>query len=274
MCLALRFCNFSLLFMSVIPDLPGDPVLRNSDQERWLKSHVGRLCHTDSERYVLVDFRLACGSLYSAQLSRQSANQFHCKRFDKARISRASSLAVLSSFTFTPCFSFWVCEKSDGVRVLLLVLTNPATGEQTTFIVSTACIPQFFTDNYNQQIDRHNTYRQLSGLYFPHHENPMNPLMDTLVDGELVVDVDSRTKQVPLFFSRFSIISDGNVQETLRYLAFDCLVADNQNVMSKPLDKRCGVCPLPFSTCVCASHSLIFLASECMVFQTLRKNDD
>jgi len=39
----------------------------------------------------------------------------------------------------------------------------------------------------------------------------MNPLMDTLVDGELVVDVDSRTKQVPLFFSRFSIISDGNV---------------------------------------------------------------
>lgn len=29
-------------------------------------------------------------------------------------------------------------------------------------------------------------------------------------------------------------------QETLRYLAFDCLVVDEQNVMSKPLDKRYG----------------------------------
>ncbi|KAF5358486.1 hypothetical protein D9756_001340 [Leucocoprinus leucothites] len=135
----------------VIGHLPGDLVPRNSEQERWLKNHVSRLCHTDPDR-------------------------------------------------------FWVCEKSDGVRVLLFVLTDPGTGEQTTFI-----------------IDRHNTYRQLSGLYFPHHENPRKPLLDTLVDGELVVDVDPRTQR-----------------ETLRYLAFDCLIADNQNVMSKPLDKRCG----------------------------------
>lgn len=31
--------------------------------------------------------------------------------------------------------SFWVCEKSDGIRVLLLVLPD-ANGEQTSFIVS------------------------------------------------------------------------------------------------------------------------------------------
>jgi hypothetical protein len=32
-----------------------------------------------------------------------------------------------------------------------------------------------------------------------------------------------------------------NVQETLRLLAFDCLVVDTQNVMSRTLDKRYGV---------------------------------
>lgn len=31
-------------------------------------------------------------------------------------------------------------------------------------------------------------------------------------------------------------------QETLRFLAFDCLVVDAQNVMSRTLDKRYGVC--------------------------------
>lgn len=33
-------------------------------------------------------------------------------------------------------FSFWVCEKSDGLRVLLLVVSDPASGEQTTYIAS------------------------------------------------------------------------------------------------------------------------------------------
>jgi len=32
------------------------------------------------------------------------------------------------------------------------------------------------------------------------------------------------------------------LQETLRYLCFDCLVIDDQNVMTRPLDKRYGVC--------------------------------
>ncbi|KXN91505.1 mRNA-capping enzyme subunit alpha [Leucoagaricus sp. SymC.cos] len=158
--------------MPAIPGLPGDLVPRNSEQERWLKHHVAKLCHIDHDRFP--------GS---------QPVSFAVK-----------DLARLESH------DFWVCEKSDGVRVLLLVLTVPGTGEQTTYI-----------------IDRHNTYRELSGLYFPHHENPVNPLMDTLVDGELVIDVDPHTKK-----------------ETLRYLAFDCLVADNQNVMSKPLDKRYG----------------------------------
>ncbi|KAF9448015.1 mRNA guanylyltransferase [Macrolepiota fuliginosa MF-IS2] len=144
--------------MPVVPDLPGDLVPRNSDHERWLKNHVSRLCQLDHDRFP--------GS---------QPVSFAVK--DLARLEARD---------------FWVCEKSDGIRVLLL-------------------------------IDRHNTYRQLNGLYFPHHENPAKPLLDTLVDGELVIDVDPVTKQ-----------------ETLKYLAFDCIVVDNQNVMSRPLDKRYG----------------------------------
>lgn len=71
----------------------------------------------------------------------------------------------------------------------------------------------------------------------------MNPLMNTLVDGELVIDVDPATKKAGAAFSissrRRLIIA---MKESLRFLAFDCLIADNQNVMSKPLDKRYGVC--------------------------------
>lgn len=46
------------------------------------------------------------------------------------------------------------------------------------------------------KIDRHNSYRQLVGFYFPHHEFPTRPLRNTIVDGELVLDVDPRTQQV------------------------------------------------------------------------------
>ncbi|KAI0362410.1 mRNA capping enzyme, alpha subunit [Trametes cingulata] len=103
-------------------------------------------------------------------------------------------------------YDYWVAEKSDGVRVLLFVHTDHNTGDQMVYI-----------------IDRHNTYREITGLYFPNHEDPRRPLLSSIVDGELVIDVDPRTKQ-----------------ETLRFLAFDCLVVNGQNVMNRPLDKRYG----------------------------------
>ncbi|KAM5534049.1 hypothetical protein V8D89_012230 [Ganoderma adspersum] len=155
-----------------IPDIPGNPVLHNSDQEHWLKRHVASLCHLDHERFP--------GS---------QPVSFAAKDLDKLEAQ-----------------DYWVAEKSDGIRVLLLIHADTNTCDQMLYL-----------------IDRHNSYRQLTGLYFPHHADPRNPLRDTLVDGELVIDVDPHTKQ-----------------ETLRYLAFDCLVADQQNVMSRPLDKRYG----------------------------------
>ncbi|KAI0819531.1 mRNA capping enzyme, catalytic domain-containing protein [Trametes gibbosa] len=101
---------------------------------------------------------------------------------------------------------FWVAEKSDGIRVLLFIHTDVNTMDQTVYL-----------------IDRHNTYRLVIGLYFPHYEDPRRPLRSSLIDGELVVDVDPHTKQ-----------------ETLRFLAFDCLVADDQNVMDRTLEGRYG----------------------------------
>ncbi|TCD64151.1 Dcp1p-Dcp2p decapping enzyme complex alpha subunit [Steccherinum ochraceum] len=158
--------------MPRIPDLPGDPVPHRSDQELWLKKLVSGLCHLEHDRFP--------GS---------QPVSFATNDLDKLEKQ-----------------DFWVCEKSDGVRVLLLVQTDLRTNDQGVYF-----------------IDRHNSYRQLSGLFFPHHEDPRKPLRNSIIDGELVIDVDPRTKQ-----------------ETMRFLAFDCLVVDDQNVMARPLDKRYG----------------------------------
>ncbi|KDQ60776.1 hypothetical protein JAAARDRAFT_172973 [Jaapia argillacea MUCL 33604] len=158
--------------MSPTPDIPGELVPRNSDHEIWLKTHVARLCGMDHERFP--------GS---------QPVSFGTKDLDKLESQ-----------------DYWVCEKSDGVRVLMLIQTDLDTNAQAVFL-----------------IDRHNTYRVQTGLFFPHHENPMMPLRNTILDGELVLDEDPATHQV-----------------TLRFLAFDCLVVDDQNVMSRTLDKRYG----------------------------------
>ncbi|KAI0054024.1 mRNA capping enzyme [Auriscalpium vulgare] len=156
--------------MPKIPDLPGDVVPRGSEQEGWLRSQVAALCMLSHDRFP--------GS---------QPVSFGVK--DLERLEKSD---------------YWVCEKSDGVRILFVVLTNLDTNEQLVCIV-----------------DRHNSYRILPGMYFPHYENPSMPLRSTIIDAELVIDVDPQTRQ-----------------ETVRMLCFDCLVADNQNVMARTLDKR------------------------------------
>jgi mRNA guanylyltransferase len=118
-------------------------------------------------------------------------------------------------------YSFWVCEKSDGIRILFFICTG-GRNDQTVYIVSRPFV--FFARTLKgQQIDRHNTYRCINGFFFPHHMDPQLPLRSTLIDGELVLDVDARGTQ------------------TLRLLCFDCLAIDDENVMSRSLDKRYGV---------------------------------
>lgn len=54
-------------------------------------------------------------------------------------------------------------------------------------------------------------------------------------------------------------------QETLRYLAFDCLVVDDQNVMTRPLDKRYGVRGLSYLNIVIRNVDTRHPAAEGMV---------
>ncbi|EIM90002.1 mRNA capping enzyme [Stereum hirsutum FP-91666 SS1] len=159
--------------MSSVPlELPGSVIPRGSEIDAWLKGLVAGLCGLEHDRFP--------GS---------QPVSFGTRDLDRLEKQ-----------------DYWVCEKSDGIRVLFVVLTNPDGSTQLVYIV-----------------DRKNEYRQLDGMYFPHWENPARPLGSTIVDAELVIDTDPRTKQT-----------------TLRMLCFDCIVADGQNVMDRNLEKRYG----------------------------------
>ncbi|GAA5976499.1 hypothetical protein JCM10908_005521 [Rhodotorula pacifica] len=99
---------------------------------------------------------------------------------------------------------FWVCEKSDGVRVLVLIV---ATG--------------FGQEVY--LVDRKNDVYQVYWLTFPHQDGEEFNHSNTVLDGEFVIDVDPVTgRHIP------------------RLLVFDLLVLDSENVMHRPLEKRYG----------------------------------
>ncbi|TIC01789.1 hypothetical protein E3Q18_00469 [Wallemia mellicola] len=159
--------------MSRIPSIPGQ-ILAASEQTSQLKGWVQELCQTKTKSFP-------------------------------------GSQPV--SFTWKSMKSleeedYWVCEKSDGVRCLLLILMNGITNEQETYF-----------------IDRKNVYRRVYGLQFPNFEDSTfeTPATDTLLDGELVIDHDETTGK-----------------NTLIYLAFDLLVLEHMNLREKPLQSRYG----------------------------------
>ncbi|KDQ12255.1 hypothetical protein BOTBODRAFT_56833 [Botryobasidium botryosum FD-172 SS1] len=155
--------------VSRTPDLPG--LLVPPEQAARLKALVAQICGLDHHRFI-------------------GSQPVSFTRMDLRKLEE---------------MDYWVCEKSDGVRVLIFIVGIPPS-EQEVYL-----------------IDRKNEYRALQGLFFPHYENPQRPLGHTLLDGELVTDIDPRTGK-----------------ETTRLLLFDCIVVDNQNLMSKPLNKRYG----------------------------------
>ncbi|KAK4702619.1 mRNA guanylyltransferase, partial [Phenoliferia sp. Uapishka_3] len=69
---------------------------------------------------------------------------------------------------------FWVCEKSDGVRVLVLIVATPE-GQEVYLI------------------DRKEDFYQNYGLTFPHQDGPEYNHSNTVLDGEMVIDVDPET---------------------------------------------------------------------------------
>jgi mRNA guanylyltransferase len=100
-----------------------------------------------------------------------------------------------------------VCEKSDGIRYLLYLTIDPNGHEA-----------HFF-------IDRKNEYWLVTAdhLHLPRPGDELSFHQNTLLDGELVVDIDEATgKREP------------------RYLVFDCLAMDGMNLMQRELNKRLG----------------------------------
>ncbi|PVU85262.1 hypothetical protein BB560_007095, partial [Smittium megazygosporum] len=114
--------------------------------------------------------------------------------------------------------NFFVCEKSDGTRALMLIT---------------------FLENKQQvfMVDRHNNFWNVPNIIFPlpfsdphkiHFHN------NTVIDGEYICDTES----------------DGT--NTYRYMAFDLLSVNGKNCLEKPLDKRLG----PYTKFLSISPSL------------------
>ncbi|CAG8511609.1 7346_t:CDS:2 [Paraglomus occultum] len=101
---------------------------------------------------------------------------------------------------------YFVCEKTDGLRVLVLIVLN-ANSQQEVYL-----------------IDRKNTYRFVPHIEFPvPGDNTFTAFQDgTIFDGELVLDREA----------------DGST--TLRLLAFDCLAFMGKSLLERPLTKRLG----------------------------------
>lgn len=105
---------------------------------------------------------------------------------------------------------YFVCEKTDGLRVLMLIALNPVTGEQACFM-----------------IDRENNYYMVNGFRFPrlprqNREELLESKQDgTLVDGELVIQKNPMT----------------GLKE-LRYLMFDCLAINGRALVQSPTSSR------------------------------------
>lgn len=84
-----------------IPDIPGE-LLHNWEVQHFLASRVAELCGTSETKFP-----------GSQPIS-----------------FSAGSLDLLEKK------DFWVCEKSDGVRVLVFIVVNGASGEQEVWLVS------------------------------------------------------------------------------------------------------------------------------------------
>jgi mRNA guanylyltransferase len=102
--------------------------------------------------------------------------------------------------------SYYVCEKSDGMRYLLYC-SKDTDGAEVTYL-----------------IDRRNDFWLVKDLHFPipGDDTFRHFHTNTLIDGELVVD------KVP----------HGHQQIDVKYLVFDCLVLDGNILMGRTLDKR------------------------------------
>ncbi|KAI8980867.1 mRNA capping enzyme, catalytic domain-containing protein, partial [Pilobolus umbonatus] len=98
---------------------------------------------------------------------------------------------------------YFVCEKSDGVRYLLFFLHSPKG-------------PASFL------YDRNRCWYYIPNLVFPMRGREKEYLKDTLMDGELVLDIEPHKK-------------------TWRYLVFDLMVINGSTVIQRSFSTRLGM---------------------------------
>ncbi|PWN29023.1 DNA ligase/mRNA capping enzyme [Jaminaea rosea] len=183
---------------SSVPDIPGD-LVQDRDILSFLRGHVANLTHLTSNKFP----------------GAQPVS------FTKA------SLDLIESQ------DFWVCEKSDGQRVLVLIVLHGATGRQDVFLVDRKNNYYFqqhvFFPTSDQRFYPKGTPQQKEAAYALAHQEGIAykdgwpARKDTLLDGELVWDTDRSTGR-----------------RKMRLLLFDALVVDGQNMAQRPLTKRYG----------------------------------
>ncbi|KAF9170302.1 Dcp1p-Dcp2p decapping enzyme complex alpha subunit [Mortierella sp. AD010] len=159
---------------SLIPDIPGTPV--DYRTENMLRERICRVVGINGNRFI------------GAQ-----PVSFTRSTLDELRSEKTSNLCHASYF---------VSEKSDGVRVLLYCVLRE-NGQQQVFLV-----------------DRKNKFSYVPQLLFPVANEHRVLHNDTIVDGELVTD------------------REPNGQLVVRYLAFDLLAYRGQSIIAKPLTSR------------------------------------
>ncbi|KAJ3123775.1 Dcp1p-Dcp2p decapping enzyme complex alpha subunit [Physocladia obscura] len=99
--------------------------------------------------------------------------------------------------------NYFVSEKADGIRCLMLTHKNPKTHRNETFL-----------------IDRKNAYYFLD-FSLPQPDDINSWQVDTVLDGELVLDIEKG-------------------QRKLWFLLFDCVILQGERLIEKPYTKRLG----------------------------------
>lgn len=127
--------------------------------------------------------------------------------------------------------SFWVCEKSDGQRVLMLIVVPQTTGIQEIYLV------RHTEGRGSSQINRKNHYYRIENLVMPVTGPGGESLLrnHTILDGELVID-EIAANQVRN--GRSGVLTR---QRKLRLLLFDCVVMDGVSMADRPLGRRYAV---------------------------------
>ncbi|ORY38887.1 hypothetical protein BCR33DRAFT_700382 [Rhizoclosmatium globosum] len=157
----------------MLPDIPGRPV--TEPQLRDLRVHVA--------------------TLFGMEVSDRRDPRFPGAQpvsFNKSHLSLLQEE------------NFFVSEKADGIRCLLVATRDARTGKYDTFLV-----------------DRKNSYYQIH-MPLPHPENIHAYQRDTVLDGELVLDVEEDGRHV------------------LKFYLFDCMISMGTSLIEKPFNKRLG----------------------------------